>query len=120
MISKSSIRHIGLKINTQLNSDYQPSARKEEGTSSKEQTLADHWLSRHNIERCHLGLKVHCFGIDATIAVDGSGEGGMALVGSKSCVLNEEELSTNSKQSVDCFATVNPRGGSTSYRLGCG
>ena len=66
------------------------------------------------------GLEVHGCGIDATIAVDGSGEGGMALVGSKSSVLNEEELSTNSKQSVDCFATVNPRGGSTSYRLGCG
>lgn len=66
------------------------------------------------------GLEIDGGAVDATIAVDRGEDGGVALVGGKGRVLDEEELGADLQGIVGGLAAMHPNGGAVGNLLGGG
>ena len=67
-----------------------------------------------------VGLEIDGCAVDATIAVDGGGEGSASLIGGKGRVIDKEELCADTQDATVDFAAVYPDGGTVGNLLGGG
>ena len=86
-------------------------ATEDEGTASVEQSAEGGQSGRDGVDADDFGLEIDGGGVDATVAVGGSGEGRASLIGGKGRVLDEEELCADLQGAVGSLAAMHPDGG---------
>ena len=90
-----------------------------EGSPSDEQT-EDPAVQSWRDGGVEFGLEIDCSAVDAAVAVDRGEDGGVALVGGKGRVLDEEELGADLQGIVGGLAAMHPNGGAVGNLLGGG
>ncbi len=83
-------------------------ATEDEGTASVEQSAEVGQSGRDGVNADDFGLEIDGGGVDAAVAVGGSGEGRASLIGGKGRVLDEEELGADLEGAVGSLAAMHP------------